>query len=341
MLVSTTGVTSAQDVTAEAAPGSKYDGTANLAFSKDGRVLREARTAYPEAQGEFPHVRAISYDAKTGKIVYVLDLAADTWFFSATTDGRIAIISLDRDRTEAPVHLLRVDMETGHTQKLPSNWFDADNHNPYAAISGDGKLVSAFSENGWGEGSEVVTLYEWRRKKPVAKQSSGHSAGGIDWGEVTADGKIAFGNSRMGRGIIDPKTGRALTGYGPLSVRSPDGTWIVDFPNPSYGPETHEVPIRDGMNGQAVGKLDLQLTDEEAGSWWHGAFCGKSGRFIAAGYDKVLAFEIPSGKKLLSLPLGTWQGPKQDKATPIVACSPSGKRVAIRSGDRLTLHHLK
>jgi hypothetical protein len=188
--------TTAQDVQAAALPDSEYNSTENLAFSKDGRFLREVQSVGPAIRGEFPHVRAISYNAATGNIVHVLDLAPDTWFFSATTDGRTAIISVGRDQTEARTRLLRVDMETGQTQELPSQWFEADGHNPYAAISGDGGLVSAFTEMGPADSPELVTVYRWRTKKIVATQSSGYHAGGIDCGEVTVDGKIAYTNNR-------------------------------------------------------------------------------------------------------------------------------------------------
>jgi hypothetical protein len=129
--------------------------------------------------------------------------------------------------------------------------------------------------------------------------------------------------------------------YGPLSLRSPDGAWIVEFPNPGYGPDADDLPIRDGLNGQTRGKLQTRLTDEEAGWWWRGAFCGKSGKFIAAGPNEVLAFEIPSGKKLKSIPPDNWKEKEtSNRSSAIVACSPSGERVAIRHGTRLTLQDL-
>jgi len=313
----------------------------DLFFSEDGRTIREVVSVPSATENEFSHVRAITYDAETGKTIHILDLEADTWFFSATTDGRVAIVSIDRDRKDAHARILRVDLKTGQTQQLPSAWFDEDDQNPYAQISGDGRLVSAYSQEGPEDGPEVVTVYQWPSKKLVAEQSSGFNAGGIDWGGVTPDGKIEFGNNRAGSRIVDPKTGRTLVAYGPLSIRSPDGAWVVEFPNAGWGFEGKELPILNGMDGKTVGKLELSLSDEEADWWWHGAFCGASGRFVAAGPDEVLAFEIPSGKKLATFPLNTWKDPDtKEKTTANVACSPTDKRVAIRSGARLTLHNL-
>jgi hypothetical protein len=314
----------------------------NLFFSKDGQIIREVTSVPPSAKGGFSHVRAVTYDAATGKAIHVVDLEADTWFLSATTDGSIAIVSIDRDRKDARVRILRVDLETGQTQQLPSTWFDEDDHNPHVQISGDGLLVSSYSEEGPKDSPEVVSVYRWPSKGIVAKQMSGFHAGGIDWGGVTSDGRIDFGNNRAGSRIVDPKTGQTLVSYGPLSVRSPNGAWVIEFPNPDYGSEEKELPILNGMDGERIGKLELSLTDEEANWWWQGAFCGGSGRFIAAGPDEVFAFEVPSGTKLASFPPESWKDPNtKTKTTADVACSPTGNRVAIRSGARLTIHDLK
>jgi hypothetical protein len=343
VLVSTLPCSAAQDVSVPASPDASGARTVNLAFSKDGRLLREVRSVDGRALGEFWRVRAITYDVATVSIRHALNLGPDTWFFSATSDGRAAVIAVDRDRDDARAHLLLVDMETGQTQDIPSKWFDADDHNnPYAQISADGRLVSAFTESDT-EGL-VVTLYDWRAKKLVAKQSTGYPAGGIAWGGVTVDGKIEFLNNRTGGEVVDPKTGHLLVRVGPNSHRSADGAWVVEFPNPMFVDAPRQVIIKNGRSGEVVGKLDLQITeDNEMENWWgRGAFCGTSRKFIATINDSVQAFEIPSGKKIAEFPTTTWQDADAMKTDPAVtvACSSSGKRVAIRSGVRLTLHDL-
>jgi hypothetical protein len=305
--------TSAQEVSVAASPDTSGAGTANLAFSKDGSRLLEVQWVSAAALGEFVHVRAITYDAATGSIIHLLNLGTDTDFFSATSDGRTAVISVDRDREDARAHLLLVDMETGHTQDIPSRWFDADadEHNPYAQISADGQLVSTYAESGSESGPLVVTLYDWRTKKLIARQMSRYfSAGGIFGGGVTEDGKIEFLNNRVGSEIVDPKTGRLIAKFGPNSRRSLDGAWVVEFPF-TYTMDAdapRKVIIKNGENGEVVGKLDLQITDDIGKwAWGRGAFCGRSGRFIAATADTVQAFEIPSGKKIAAFPIAAWQ----------------------------------
>jgi hypothetical protein len=329
--------TSAQEVSAAALPGTADVYGEILAFSKDGRRLREIQRASPS---NFWSVRAVTYDSTTGSISHLLNLEPDTCFYSATSDGRTAIISVNRDREDARPFL--VDMETGQTQDIPLSWFDADDHNLYAAISGDGRLVSVYSQFGPADGPLVVTLYDWRKKKLVVKRSTGTPAGGISSGGVTEDGKIEFLNNRVGGEVVDPKTGRLLVRVGPNSNRSPDGAWDVEFPHPLLEDAPQDVTIAN-RGGEVVGKLDLQITDDkENWAWGRGAFCGTLGKFIASTKDSVQAFEIPSGKRIASFAIETWRAknPTDATVTP-VACSATGKRVAIRSGERLTLHDLK
>jgi hypothetical protein len=333
----------AQDVSIPALPGTADLYHENLAFSKDGRFLREI-TPISSVTGtqQLWHARAITYVAATGKVRHVWNLQPDTWCLSATTDGRTAVISLDRDRPEGHARDFLFDTETGRTKEIPSSWFAADDNSPYAALSGDGRLVSAFSDWGPDNGALVVSVYNWRTKRLVAKQAKGYPAGGSSWGGVTVDGKIEFLSSR-GRGeVVDPKRGRLLVSAGPSSPRSPDGAWVVEFPNLWFGDPPREIIITNGSSGEAVGKLDLHITDDEQNWAWRGAFCGTSGRFIAATNDTVQAFEIPSGKKIADFPVATWQDVEAMKTNPTVtvACSFNGKRVAIRSGVRLTLHDL-
>ncbi len=344
MLVFTANDTGAQDVAPGALPGTLDLFHDHLAFSKDGRFLREVQQVIRGPGEAFGHVRAITYVAASGAIRHVLNLEPYTWLYSSTTDGRTAVISVGRDRPKTHAHLLLVDLEMGRTQQIPANWFDPGDGNPYAQISGDGRLVSAFSERGPEDAPVVVTVYNWRTKELIAKQSTGLPAGGFIWGGVTEDGQIEFMTNRTGGGILDLKTGRSLTPMDVNAIRSSDGAWVVEFPNFAYYDDpSRDVTIKDGMNGSQVGKLDLEIPEGEENWGWRGAFCGKSGRFIAATYDTVQAFEIPSGKKIVEFPPATWQDVNALKADPTVtvACSPNGKRVAIRSGGRLTLHQLK
>ncbi|HEY1423736.1 MAG TPA: hypothetical protein VGF20_09800 [Candidatus Acidoferrum sp.] len=276
-------------------------------------------------------------------MIHELNLEPGTSFSSATPDGRSAIIYLGADREDAVPCLLLVDTESGKIQNIPSTWFDADDRGPYAQISADGRLISAFTQSGQQDGPLVVSVYRWRTKKLVAKQSDGYPAGGITWGGVTVDGKIEFVNNRAGGKIVDPRTGRQIVPIAPLSVRSPDGAWNIDFPNAMYDDPSPAIVVTNGRTGQTAGKLDLRITADMASWGWQGAFCGTSGKFIAATDNSVQAFEIPSGKKIADFATDTWQDTNSGKTSPAgtVACSFDGKRVAIRSGARLTLHNLQ
>jgi hypothetical protein len=314
--------------------------TVNLAFSKDGRTVREIR----RVGGQFWRVRAISWDAFTGEKRHIIDLGPDTEFFSATTDGRIAVISENRNRSEEFIRLFLLDSETGQTQDIPSNWYDPENHLPDPAISGDGKLIWIHSDSGPDDAPRVVSVYDWQTRKLVAKQATGFSAGGFDGGNVTVDGKIEFSNNRNGTQIVDPKTGRSLVVYGTNSVRSPDGAWVVELAGYLHGAERLETIIINGLDGTILGKLDLNISDE-LNSSWSGVFCGTSGRFIAWNPDSVSAFDLISRKQIASLPTETWLDKNLSASSNLpalaVGCSWTGKRVAIRSGARFTLHDLE
>jgi hypothetical protein len=316
--------------------------TQALSFSSDGRLLREVQREDPAAPGTFWRIHAMTYDAATGATIHALDLGPGTQFLDATSDGRTAVIADGGEGDSQRGHLSLVDMDTGQKQDIPRNWFDADDENLWAQVSAEGRLVSAFG----GANQEVVTVYDWPTKKLVAKQTAGFPAGGAAWGGVTADGKIEFLNSRTGGDVVDPQTGRVLVELALDSYRSVDGAWVIDFPNLLYGDAPRAIFIKNGLNGDVVGKLDIKIAnDEEEGSWsWaRGAFCGTSGRFIAASKDTVQAFAIPSGKKLAELPVKSWRDPNAINSdnTVTVACSPNGKRVAVRNGVRLTLHNLE
>jgi hypothetical protein len=192
-----------------------------------------------------------------------------------------------------------------------------------------------------------VSLYDWQTKKLMAKQVTAYPAGGVLWGGVTADGNIEFVNNRVGGYVVDPKTARVLVKSEPNSHRSPDGAWVVEFPNTMYSDPPKEVIFENGRRGEVTGKLEVQMADDkelESWSWARGAFCGTSGSFVAAASNTVQLFAIPSGKRLADFPITTWQDdadPAKTDSTAIVGCSVDGKRVAIRSGKRLTLHDLK
>jgi hypothetical protein len=328
----------AQEVTAATVPGMLNTFNEYLAFSKDGRLLREIGTVSIDGTQQNGHAYAVTYVAATGAVRHVWNLPVDTWICSTTADESFAVVSADRDRPGAQVHLLLLNVETARTQDIPRMWFDADENSPYAQISGDGKLISAYSESNDGM---QVSVYQWRTRKLVAKQTGGFFAGGFMWGGVTSDGKIAFSNNRSGSSVVDPKTGRALVSYGPHAVRSADGKWIVDYPNPSYGDDGTDAHIRDGITGQTIANVDLRMTDDEVNMWWTGGFCGTMGRFVASGPDKVFVFEIPLGTIIATIPLDKWKDPKMtEKDVARVACSANGKRIAIRSGSRLTIHDL-
>jgi len=314
--------------------------TVNLAFSKDARTVREIRMVSGPSWG----VRAISWDASKGKIRQVFDLGPDTKYFSSTSDGRFAVISENADRSEKRVRLFLLDTETGRTRDILSYWFDPEDHLPDATISGDGRFVSIYSNSGPAEAPRVVSVYNWRTRKLVARQATGFSAGGFDSGGVTVDGKIEFTNNRTGTEIVDPRTGQSLLSYGPNSLRSPDGAWVVELAGYLHARERLETIVINGLDGKILGKLDLNISDVLNISW-SGVFCGTSGRFIAWNPDSVLAFDLRSRKQIASIPTETWRDknlPASPNLPPMaVGCSWTGKRVVIRSGARLTLHDLE
>jgi hypothetical protein len=330
--------TIAQTVTAASVSGPHGFFAENLAFSDDGRFLREVQFLPGTSADEQGHVRMVTFVAATGAIKHLFDLAPDTWFYSATTNGRIAVVSLDRNREETNPQFVLVDTETGRTKNIPSGWFDPVNQLADAGVSGDGQLVSAYTEDE-SHSPMVVSVYNWKTKKLLARRSQGFFAGGFMGGRVTPDGKIEFTNNRAGSVVVDPKSGKQLATVNPYGVRSPDGTWIVEFPDLILGVTVEDIPLENGMTGTAVGKLQIHLTEQQGTSPWHGAFCGATGKFIAATADTVRAFELPSGKQFAIFANESWSDNSGD--WPIVACSRDGKGVAIRSGTRLTIHDLE
>lgn len=332
----------AQEVDVKDSPGARRLYRDALFFSKDALRLREFQLGSLEGE-RYYRVSVVTYDVRTGAVLHVLDQGEDSRFLSATTDGRIALISF-HGGVEKARHVVRLDVETGRQEGIPAQWFGDDHRpdEPYATISGDGRLIGAYSETGPPERPRVLTLYDWQTKKRIAQRSTGFPAGGISWGDVTVDGKISFQGNRGGGEVVDPKTGRRLTGVGPNTYRSPDGAWDVDFPNPMFDAE-QATTITDGMTGIVVGKLEGSGGNNTAAwTWGRGGFCGTSGRFAVARVGIVEVFEIPSGKRIAEFPAETWRGergPDVD-APATVGCSADGKGVAIRSAERLTIHRL-
>lgn len=271
----------------------------------------------------------------------VVNLDPDTDILSVTSDGRTAILDVGAGEEHARFVLL--DVITGQRKDIPSDWYEPGPY-PNGALSGDGRLVSIYSESGPAESPMTVTVYDWPTKTLVATRTSEYiSAGGGFGGSVTADGFVEFENNRVGRKVVDLKTGRLIGWFGPDTVRSPDGAWAVEFPNLSFNESApKEVLIKDGASGEARGKLDVQVPDDEMYGQMSGAFCGTTGRFVAASGRDSAVYAIPSGKLLASFPAATWRDASADDTDPVsVACSPRGTRVAILSGTRLTFHDMK
>lgn len=331
--------TAAQEVDTSSLTGDVDPYANRISFSRDGRLLREAQLVNRGPDEEFPHVRTVTYDALTGRILHVVNLKPDTRVFSTTIDGEKAIVSLNRDRENATAKLLVVDMDTGKTEEVPWIWFDCKENNPYGQISGDGRLVSGYSENGPEDGPVVVTVYKWQTKKMIGRYSTGFPAGGFIWGGVTSDGQIEIVTNRSGGEVVNLKTGKTMAEFGVFATRSPDGAWIIEFPNQEYVDATKDVVIKNGMNGKQVGKLDLQLPKEKENWGWRVAYCGKTKRVVAATLDTTQMFELPSGRKIVEFPSASWQDTSALYTDPTVsvACNAEGNRVAIRSGTRLTL----
>lgn len=171
----------------------------------------------------------------------------------------------------------------------------------------------------------MVSIYDWQTKKLVAQQATGYSAGGFDSGGVSVDGKIEFSNNRSGSEIVDPKTGQLLFSYGPNSVRSPDGAWVVELAGYLHGRERIDTTVMNGLNGKILGNLDIKISDQLAISW-SGVFCGASGRLIAWNPDSIFVFDVPSRKQIASIPVEEWRdknfGPNADY--PSIGCNWTG-----------------
>jgi hypothetical protein len=332
----TTRAQNSDAATVSAAPPAHY--TWDLIFSRDGRLIRDFQRVSPQLEAE--HAVIITYDAKTRKILQTKDFGPNTVFLGATTDGAIALIGFDLSGEGTHPRIARVDLESGRSDQIPSDWLDAADDRPFASISSDGGLISTFANSCHPDRFECVTVYDWESRKPIAKQFEGHGAGGVDWGGVTPDGRTEFCNNRGGCEILEPGTGARVMSYGSMAIASADGKWVVEFPNSDFGDDPHSVPIVSGMTGRTLGHLEFKSDADDLDRWWRGAFCPATRKFIATGPGKVIAFNIPSGKKLKAFPLKSWRSADTEEAVPAVACSPDGERVAIMDRDRLTIHSL-
>jgi hypothetical protein len=333
-LVMLAATVAAQNVTFPPVPLDPYN--AKLAFTTDERTLHIIGH-------KDQHVRAITYNAATGAILHTVNLPPGTQVVSITSDGRTAIVatSISADHMRFSV----LDTESGETEDIPATWYDP-NDEAEAAISGDGRLISIYSESGTDEKPLVVSVYAWPARTLIARQTSEYTnAGGGFGGGITVDGKaVEFISSRSGSTLVELKTGRPMASFGPDSVRSPDGRWVVELPSQSLDADSSppQILISNGADGKTHGKIDARIAEDEENGQLTGAFCGVTGRFILAGGHRLEAYAIPSGKLLATFPLNTWRDPNAgDPGSISVACSSTGKRVAVLSGTRLTLHDLK
>jgi hypothetical protein len=319
-------------------PAAVFGQSGAAEFSRDGRFLHVVGR-FPGAAGEMEHVRAVTYLARTGAVVHVINLQPDTSVGSTTSDGRTAIIETGASGQHPGLSLL--DTETGRLEAIPDSWYQPDSELD-AELSGDGRLVSIYSETD-SAAPMTVTVYDWKTKTLVTRRTSEYvAAGGGMSGGVTWDGAVAFEGNRVGSTIVDLTTGRVMAQFGPSAVRSPDGAWAVQFPNLNWDESSSkDVLVKDGKDGHIVGKLDAQVPESELDGALGGAFCGTSGRFVIAGAHSVAAYVLSSGKRLASFPEPTWKDASTGDGVSVVACSPAGTRVAIFSGARVTFHDLK
>jgi hypothetical protein len=307
------------------------DRGATLVFGRDGHVLHAIGS------------RAIVYAAESGAVTSTVALGPETEVFSVTSDGRTALCAV-RLAGGIRVHLVLVDTETGGREDIPASWYDPEYDGPNAALSGDGRLVSIYSESGPRDSPMAVAVYDWPTKTLVATRTSEYiSAGGGFGGGVTVDGNVEFVNNRVGRKLVNLQTGRLMGRFGLASVRAPDGAWTVEFPDRSWNESApRDVLVKDGASGRQRGQLDVQAADAETHGEMTGVFCGTTGRFVLGRGRGVAVYAIPAGTLLASFDLASWRdGSATDTDQVSVACASTGARVAILSGERLTVHDLK
>ena len=313
---------------------------------------RDVKLAFSDANHFYAigNSRVLLYDAgamhNDRPPVTVVNFPFDTEVHAISFDGRKAILATGVCGNEKKLEFLNT--ATAHREDIPLSWYDLTDSDAVGALSGDGRLLSIYSESGPSDSPMAVSVYDWSTKTLVEKRTSEWiSAGGGFGGGVTADGAVEFENNRVGRKVVDLRTGRLLGMFGYDSARSPDGAWEVEFPDRTWNESLPKaVLIKDGATAQTRGKLnlDVPLADDE--TWGVtstiGAFCGNTARFVVARGRSIALYAIPSGNLLASFPIPSWRDPKADDTDrPTVACSPTGTRVAILSGSRLTFHDMK
>lgn len=342
-LVGWPGPVSAQEVTVERRPETSAGWTVNLAFSNDGRELREIQKLKTDDPQNPDALRFLSFEAKTGKFRHMAGLGPGNILRWTTPDGRLAIVDEMVNKDEFSNHVWLVDTTTAKKEAIPPAWFLDNDGEPWVQVSADGKLVSGLSDPEPKFHKLVVTVYDWRTKQVVATNSQDFPAGGFVQAGVTDDGNIDFDNNRSGGAVFDLKTGQRLVEFGSHAHRSPDGRWVVDL---SLDDESAAV-IKSGETGKIIGHLQIDDIDEDRQfyrwDWAEVGFCGKTGKIVISNQETVLVFQLPSGLPIKQFPTKSWRGADFKGVHPgvAVACSPDGKRVAIRSGQRLTLHDLR
>jgi hypothetical protein len=302
-----------------------------LAFSENGQLLRMIGN------------RVTTYNATTGTALDNIALDANAQILSIAANGQTVLFAVPISAPAGRVRLRLFDAVTRRIQDLPTDWYSESN-DPIAAISANGRLISTYSDGGPAEQPMVVTVYDWLVKRQVARRTSEYiSAGGGLGGGVTVDGVVEFVSNRAGRKLVDLETGRFIGSFGYFAVRSVDGAWVVEFPNRTWNESApKDVLVKDGATAAIRGKLALEIADDETHDAVTGTFCGATGWFVLARHGSVAVYSIPSGSLLVEFPPAAWRDTsanRDDRAR--VACSPTGTRVAILAGTRLTIHDLQ
>jgi len=165
-------------------------------------------------------------DVSTGRLLNQKALTRGTETFSIAGNGNTAVLA-DRDSGQH-IRLMFLDLVRQRLEPVPSAWYEPPYDGSIAALSVDGRLFSVYSESGPVDRPMTVTVYDRSSGKMVAKQTSEYiSAGGAFGGGVTPDGQIEFENNRVGRKLVELKTGRLIGRFSFPSVRSANGGYRI------------------------------------------------------------------------------------------------------------------
>lgn len=279
------------------------------------------------------------HDATTGAVERREAFGAGRRLLAASFDASRAVLY---DGTV----LVAVDVASGARRPLPVAWTEdrtADDLALEVSLSADGRWLGLSSADDGGLRVRTfdlasLTATDVHRHEPI-------SAGGVDADGIGLDGRtIEFVNSRVGTLLVDRTTDRAGPAFGPDCVRSPDGRWVVEFPDRTFVPEEEwpRLPktgvVKDGPTGAVRGALALELADRELGGQAHGAFCGISDRFVSFSAAGLGMYEVPSGKRVWKAPAAPAEiAAPRFGAGLMLACSPDARRVAFVAGQRLTI----